>query len=235
MRGLSGQLVLACDGKEYAIAFAQGAVVGATSPVASDSAVRVAITANLIMSTQVGEITRQLAAAPSRDEVELIGELTRLAPDQVQRLRRRLVAQRAARTFSVDRGEFIVDDRVTIPVRSGVYLGARSNLPEQRLGDELARLGAWFQLKPDAVADLPYFGFTDVDKPLLSALHAGEDLAELEVKFREHGERAVRAIVYALACCNACETLAEPRAPTRQKPTSQGPPPPAVTGAPTHP
>jgi tetratricopeptide (TPR) repeat protein len=242
LRGVSGQLALAADAKVYRIAFARGAVVAGGSPIATDAAVRVALTANLMSSTQVGEVARQIAASPDRDEVELIAEAARLAPDQVRRLRRRVVAQRAARTFSVDRGEFVVDDRVTLAVAPGaevdiravVYLGARTNLSEQRLSEELGRLGAWFQLKDDALDDLAYFGFTETDKPLLAALRRGADLAELEVEHRDLGERAVRAITYALACCGACEVQATPRKPPPEQPRKSPSQPPRTqsSGAP---
>src|SRR4051812_21338973 len=74
MRGLTGQLTLTADGKKYCIAFQNGAVVGAASPVASDAGVRVALTGHLISSTQISEITRRLARFPDRDEVSVIAE-----------------------------------------------------------------------------------------------------------------------------------------------------------------
>src|SRR5215211_6782219 len=140
LRGLTGQLTLTCEGKQYRVAFNQGAIVAAQSPLANDAAVRIALTGNLITSSQVSEITRRLAAAPTRDEVDVLAELCRLAPEQAMKLRRRLVAQRAARTFSVDSGEFVVEDQTTLPVVAGseldvravIYLGATNNLSEER-------------------------------------------------------------------------------------------------------
>ena len=106
-----------------------------SSPLASDAAVRVALTGDLISSTQVADIARRQAAAPGRDEVEVIAEAAQLAPDQALRLRRRLIAQRAARTFAVERGDFVVEDEITLPVVPGseldvraiVYLGAQAD------------------------------------------------------------------------------------------------------------
>src|SRR3954465_12954588 len=95
VRGLTGQVTLSADGKAYRIAFSEGIIVSAQSPLASDAAVRLALTGNLISSTQVADITRRMAASPDREELELLGEIARLQPDQVSRLRRRLVAQRA--------------------------------------------------------------------------------------------------------------------------------------------
>jgi curved DNA-binding protein CbpA len=219
-RGLSGQLTLVGDGKPYRIAFHQGAVVGASSPLASDAAVRIALTGGLITSTQVADITRRIATSPHRDEVEVLAEAVKLAPDHATKLRRRLVAQRAARTFSVERGDFVVEDRIDVPVvpgseldiRAVIYLGARANLTEDRLATEVVTLGGWFQLKADVVGDLAQFGFTEPDAPVLQRLVTGSNLDDLEIAASDGvGAHGVRAIVYALVSCNACDVEAQPR------------------------
>ncbi|HEY0255357.1 MAG TPA: DUF4388 domain-containing protein, partial [Kofleriaceae bacterium] len=206
-RGLSGQLTVTFEGNPYRIAFERGAIVGASSPLASDAAVRLALTGGLVSSTQVSDIMRRVAASPHRDEIDVIAEAARLAPEQAQKLRRRLVAQRAARTFSLDRGEFVVEDQITVPVvpgseldvRAVINLGARGNLSEQRLHDELGQLGRWFKLQPDAVADLGQYGFTELDKPVLQELVTGANLSDIEHDHPDIGQRGVRAIVYSLA------------------------------------
>ncbi|HEU4615239.1 MAG TPA: DUF4388 domain-containing protein, partial [Kofleriaceae bacterium] len=232
LRGLSGQLTLVCDGKQYCVAFDQGIVVGAYSPVANDAAVRLALTGNLITSSQVGDILRRIAAAPDRDEVEVLAEACRLQPDQAQRLRRRLIAQRAARTFSVEQGDFVVDDQVEIQVVPGaeldvrtiVYLGARNNLGDERLGVEIGQLGAWFKLKPEAVDDLPQYGFTEDEKPILQMLLQGANLSDMQLSNAGLGVRTVRAVTYALAACGACETSSTPiAAPQRSQSPSVAP------------
>ena len=240
-RGLSGQLTVTADGKPYRIAFADGAIVGASSPLASDAAVRIALTGGLISSTSVADITRRVASSPHRDEIEVISEAARLGPDQAQKLRRRLVAQRAARTFSLEKGDFVIEDQVTVPVvpgaeldvRAVINLGARGNLSENRLSEELAMLGVWFKLVPDAVPDLPQFGFTELDKPVLQELIGGANLADIENDHPEVGDRGVRAIVYALAAYGACEVSAtevpsgrirKPSLPPPQRPGDSGPP-----------
>jgi hypothetical protein len=224
MRGLTGQLTLA---NQYRVAFDQGAVVGAYSPLANDAAVRLALTGNLITSSQVNDITRRIAAAPLRDEVEVLAEACRLQPEQAQRLRRRLVAQRAARTFAIDQGEFVVEDQVTVAVVPGsaldvrvvVYLGAKNNLREDRLAAELGQLGVWFRLKPEAIEDLPQYGFSEDDKPVLQLLVQGANLVDIELANVVLGARAIRAITYALAVCGACDASATagpslPRSPS---------------------
>jgi DnaJ-domain-containing protein 1 len=238
-RGLSGQLTITSDGKQYAVAFAQGAVVGSYSPLANDAAVRVALTGNLVTSTQVSDITRRLAATPNRDEVDVIAEAARLPPEHTQRLRRRVVAQRAARTFAVEQGEFVVEDRITVPVVAGseldvraiIYMGARANITEARLEAEVASLGAWFQIKKETIADLPQFGFTETERPVLSKMLGGADLVELLASATSDLDvRAIRSVVYALVSWGGCDVdpnprgrgLLEPR--TRTQPSAPPPP-----------
>lgn len=236
VRGLTGELAVVADGKTYRVAFNQGIIFGATSPLASDAAVRIALTSNLITSTQVADITRRMAAAPDRDEVDILAELARLGPDQAARLRRRLVANRAARAFSLDRGDFSVEDAFTIgylpgnelDVRSVAYLGAKNNFNEDRMAAELGALGGWFQLKQEAVEDLPQFGFTEIEKPILQSLLQGADLADMEQAHQSLGARTVRAVTYALVSCAACEIRPATRgarpASAAQRPPGQAAP-----------
>jgi tetratricopeptide (TPR) repeat protein len=228
LRGVTGQLTVVADGRRFLVVFDQGAVVAAWSPLASDAAVRVALTSHLVSSSQVPEISRRQAAAPERDEVELIAELARLGPDHALRLRRRVIAQRAARTFSVNHGEFVVTaaaELAILPgceldVRAVVYLGARVNLSEQRLADELDQLGAWFQLKSGIDDDLPQFGFSDVEQPVVERLRDGGTLAEIDAFASTFVDgRTVRAVIYALASCNACEIEAPPGQPRSRTPS----------------
>ena len=222
MRGLTGQVNIYADGKAFSVAFNQGVVAGAASPLANDSAVRVAMTGGLVSSTQVNDLSRRLAAANGRDEIAVIAEAVRLAPDQANRLRRRVLAQRAARTFSIESGEFIVEDRITVPVvpgaeldiRSVVYLGARNNLSDQRLEVELDQMGNWFQLKPEAAPDLPYFGFSDAERAVVDRLRSGASLMELHAAAPEVDGRSQRAIVYSLVACGACSATTAPPSPS---------------------
>ncbi|HET7499656.1 MAG TPA: DUF4388 domain-containing protein [Kofleriaceae bacterium] len=212
LRRHTGQLTIDSDGKRYCIAFADGALVAATSPVAADGIARIALTNHFITSTQVADLARRLALSPERDEVMVLAEAMGFSSEQVVKLRRKLVAQRAARTFSLERGEFVLDDVVTLPVfpevavdhRHAIYLGARTNLAEQRLIDDLRQLGAYFVLKPDAIDDLPRYGFEPGAQPVLEALKLGTSLPELEASHREIDPRFAQAIIYALVSCTAC-------------------------------
>lgn len=222
MRGLTGQLTLVQpDGKKYCVAFEHGAIVGASSPFPGDSVARVAVLHHFATSLQVSDINRRIAAAPDRDEVDILAEMNSLSPDKAHWLRRNLIAQRAARTFSVDAGEFVVDDTATIPTRrecaldarTVVYMGTFKFLRPDRLDDDLRPYGHSFVVRASAIDDLPQFGFAPADQPLVDALVQGATLPELEAKYRDPDPKTLRSIVYALLSCNACEAIAPVPAP----------------------
>jgi len=222
----------AADHKLYRVAFFRGAVVGATSPLAVDSVVRVALTGSFIVPAQVGELTRRVFSAPEQDEIKAVVEAASLSPEQGCDLSRRVILQRAARTFSIEQGELEVEDKITIPisleseidVRSVIYLGARMNLSADRLASDLRGFGSQFVLRPEALDELARFDFTEADQPILDALVIGTSLPELEATHRELDPRRAQAVMYALASCDAITvtpamhaTLA--RTPTLREPT----------------
>ncbi len=165
-------------------------------------------------------------------------EAANLLPPQADKLRRRLIEQRAARTFSLDDGTFVLHDQITIPVtsreldvRSVIYLGAHLHLSEQRLAIELRQLGTHFTLDPESSDQLHRFGFGDAERPILQALRAGTSVPELET-VRELDPRTARAVIYALAACDVATRVAVPRTPT---PPAIDSLPPAVVRTPTSP
>jgi len=237
LRNLTGQLTLhADDGKDYCIAFERGAVIGARSPLPIDAAARVALTNHLISSSQVADIARRVVADPDRDEIETLAEVCRFSSDQILRLRQRVIAQRAARTFAIERGTFVVDDQVAIPtwklaavdLRAVVYLGIRVNLSDARLVADLHQLGTQFALKPEATGDLVQFGFAASEYPIFDTLKLGATLSTLETAHPEVDPRTLQAMICALACCFACEARS-PAAPESAPPIAAAPSVPRTT------
>jgi hypothetical protein len=226
LRPTSGQLTIYADNREYAVVFSQGAVVGAYSPLPADAVARVALTAGLLTANEVVEVSRRQS---HDDGTDVVIEVGRLTPDQVARLRRRATAHRAARSFSLERGEFVFTDNVTagwhpdaaVDVRAVIYLGARLTLSEHRLASDLGLLGASFRLRDDAIADLGQFGFTDLERPILAALRQGASLYAVENAAPDVDQRTVRAVIYALACCGAVDAIGDL---IPQQPATAGPP-----------
>ena len=210
LQGRSGQLTLRGDGKVYRIAFSNGIVVGATSPVPADSVARIAIAQHLVNAQQAQAIAKALGRTKSED-VDRFAEATGLPPDKVRLLKRHVIIQRAARTFAVEAGEYRVDDRITIPVllgvevdvRTPIYFGVRQNLSQDRLSADLRKLGTRFMLRPDAAAQLSKFDLTDVEQPVIEALRDGTSIPELEAAHRELDPRMLLSVLCALGACDA--------------------------------
>jgi hypothetical protein len=227
--GRSGQLTLhTADHKVFRIAFAHGVVVGATSPQSVDSVPRIALAARLIAAEQA-RLWRKT------DDVDRLAAHTNLSARQVQELKRRVIIQRVARTFSVDAGDYVVEDRITIPVmfgievdiRAAIYFGMRMNLSEQRLTWTRLKVGSRFVLRPQAVEDLPRYGFGEDEQPVLDALRGGTCVPELEVAHRDLDPRMIEAVICTLAVCDsvisteviAPQEMSLSRSPTPREPT----------------
>lgn len=214
-RGASGQITLIADDKRYAIAFERGAIVAARSPMSADSAARVALTRRLATSQEIAELQRRLLANPSSDEIELLAEIAALSPAQVDQLRTDTIVRRAARTFSLERGEYIFEDKSCLPsrgfgvdIRAVVYHGIRMHLSAERLVADLRQLGgSRFVLEPQAADEMNRFGFCDGEWPILAALRDGASLPELEARYRDIDPRTMQAAVYALVACGTARVV----------------------------
>jgi hypothetical protein len=222
-RTASGQLTLvAADGKRYAIALSRGMVVAARSPLVADSVARIALTSHLASQAHVAELMKRVAAVPSNDEVDVLAALARMSPSQVTRLRTEVILRRAARTFAIERGEFMFEDQSCLPVhgcevdiRAVVYQGIRQHVSEPRLDSELRELGGGrFVLEPGAGDELHRYGFCDGEWPILAALREGANLPELEGRYRDIDPRTMRAAIHALVACGTVRVLAVGRTPT---------------------
>jgi tetratricopeptide (TPR) repeat protein len=207
-RRLTGELAVDVNtDSQLRVVLYDGAVVAASSPLASDSAARVGLTTNVVTSTQVAQIARLIAAAPGRDEIEVIAEALRIAPELALRLRRRVIALRAARTFALDRARYVVDDQIRLPIVPGsaldlrgvLYLGARTHVATARLASDVRLLGGRVTFTPELVEDLGQFGFGDAETPIVEALRAGQTVNELTANATDAERRLVNAVAYALA------------------------------------
>ena len=211
----AAELCIDAGDKRYKIAFEAGAIVGAQSPLTTDSAVRIATVNHFVPRGLAPEITKRVAAAPEADELDIVVEAAALTPDQAAALWKLIIAQRAARTFAIDSGRFSVVPEITIRRLPGtsvelgpvIFQGARLNLAEERLDAHLRGAGTYFVMRPDA--DLSRFEFADELQPLIDALSHGSNLPELEAKYRDIDPRTLRALIATLVACEQCEAFFE--------------------------
>jgi hypothetical protein len=221
LQRFTGQIRMDPAHPQHCIAFDRGFIVGATSPLATDSVTRVALTGHLITANQVPEIQKRLAAAAGRDEADMLAEAARIGAERAVALRRRLVMQRAARTFSLDTS-YSVEERITIPrhatcevdVRAVVFAGALGHLSPERLAQDLRQLAARFKLAPKALRDVPRFELPEAAAPVVDTIRVmPTSLPELEALHRDVDPRLIQAVVYALLACEAC-IFEQPRKPS---------------------
>lgn len=222
-RGASGQLTLvAADAKRYAIAFERGAIVAARSPLLADSVARVALTTRLASNAHVNELTKRAATMPSRDEIDALAVIAKMGAPQVAKLRHEVILRCAARTFAIESGAWVFEDKICLPLfgvevdsRAVIYQGTRMHVTETRLDRDLRDLGgARFVLEPGASDELHRYGFCDGEWPILAALRDGASLPELEARHRDIDPRTMRAALYALTACGTARVLAIGRTPT---------------------
>lgn len=222
-RGATGQLtLLAPDHKRYSIAFDRGVIIAARSPMVADGIARVALTNRFATPAQIAEVKREIVANPARDEADVLARVAQLSPSQVHRLRCDSITRQAARTFAVERGEYVFEDTICLPVhgcdvdfRAVIYHGIRMHLSEQRLAAELRQLGgARFALEEHAGDEIHRFGFCDGEAPILAALREGASLPELEARHRDLDPRTMQAAIYALVVAGTAHVVVVTRAPT---------------------
>ena len=213
--GRTGQItVRTAIGKVHAIAFSKGSLIGASSPLAVDTVARIATSLHLPAAAVMhsGPKRRPTGEDP---EVEAYVIAAKLTPEQIKELKHRLLVQRAARTFAIEKGTYTVEDRVTIPivlgvavdVRAVVFAGALLHLAAERMAAELAGVGSRFAFADSAAAELAKFEFGETDKPVITELRVGTSVPEVEARHRDVDPRRVQAVFYALATCGALVKL----------------------------
>ena len=215
-RSFTGDLIIEQAGKRFSVGWQGGVVVAASSPLPADAIARIALTAQLITSTQVADILR--ATNPGLDEVDVVADVARLSPDQTERLRRRALGQRAMRLFALEAGDLTLDDEPALPqwpdlgidARALIYAGVKAHYTDKRLEAELAALGVAFRLREAVISQLAQFGFSELEKPARARLRQESLTAEaLERAFPTIESKVVRAMLYTLAVTGAVE-LSDP-------------------------
>lgn len=207
------QLTVKSDGKLYQVAFINGLVVGAVSPAPADAVQRIALTQKLLAPSAVAAAVRIMGRA---DDVEKFVDAAGLVGEGQVRFKRRVLVQRAARTFALERGDYVVEDRITIPtvansdvdVRAVIYHGMRLHLSETRLSMHLRALGSRFILYPESAPYLEKFDLDAEAEPVIAALRGSTSVAELEATHRDLDPRLVHAVLGALATCNVITPIA---------------------------
>jgi hypothetical protein len=206
------ELTIRAGDRTHTVTFDRGFVVASTSPLAVDSALRVALTAHIVSSLRANQVKRALAIAPANlDELEVLGAAAQLTGEQLANLRQRILLQRTARTFALDQATYEIAEReplstppaLNVDIAAAIYLGVRMNLSDVRLAYDMRQLGTHFVLKPDAVDTIDRFGFGRAEQPIIDALIVGTSLPELEATFRDIDPRTTQSLVYALAACDA--------------------------------
>ena len=220
-RAVSGQLTAECDGGTYAIVFDRGHIVAASSPNVSDSAAAIALALDLITPAQIATIERWLDAVPEAEELQVLATVASLTAEEVHRLRRRVIAQRAARMIALESGEFVLTSTIAVPVYPDcemhvggvIYQAARLYIYDAQLRAFVTAMGTRFELRADAHDDLIYYGFGDTERPFLRSLAAGITLQMIQFMPTEADRRIAMSTLYALASCGAvyCETPASQR------------------------
>lgn len=218
--GHHGQLTLKSDGKVYQIAFANGLVIGATSPSPADTVQRIGLTNYALPVASVAAAVRIMGRG---DDVDKFTDAVGLTGTAAVEFKRRVLVQRVARSFSCERGEYVLEDKVTIPVlnrvvmdvRAAIYQGMRLHVDELQLAADLRQLGSRFILYPEAAPHLETFDFGSDADTILAELRGGTSIPDLEALHRELDPRLVVSVLCSLATCNVITPI-EARVPTAQ-------------------
>ena len=217
-RGVTGQLTAECDGNTYAIVFDRGHIAAASSPNLSDSAAAIALALDIITPAQIAKVERWLEAVPDADDLQVLATVALMTSEEVHRLRRRVIAQRAARMIALEHGDFVLTSTIAIPTHPDcemhiggvIYQAARLYLHDKQLRAVVSALGSRFEMRPEAFDDVPYYGFGDPERPFLRALAAGISLESILQMPAEPDRGIAMSVLYALASCGAlyCEPVA---------------------------
>jgi hypothetical protein len=217
----TGDLVMRDGERRYKTSWEDGRIVAAESSAPADSPGRVALSAGLVTSSHVSAAIDAMARAPGGDQLQILSELARLKPDQVAALKRRLLAQRAARAFALPDAVYVLDNARSLradpevpplDARWLVYYGVRMHYTVERLEREMgALLDRGFRLADDAATALPAFAFGEGERAVMDRLsqHAWTPRQLLGACVGVEG-RLVLSVLYALVACDCLEAGSVP-------------------------
>jgi hypothetical protein len=233
----TGDLVLREGERRYKTSWEDGRVVAAESPAPADNAARVALAAGLVTSTDVSATLETLSRTPGADAIQVLSQLARLKADQIAALKRRLLAQRAARAFALPDAIYVLDnarslradpDVPPLDARWLVYFGVRTHYTVDRLERELGGLlDRGLKLADDATPALPAFAFGEGERAVMDRLaqRAWTPRQLLGACAGIEG-RLVLSVLYALVACDCLEpgTVPIPTGPIARGTETQPPP-----------
>ncbi len=234
-------MILHQDERAYRLVWSKGRVIAAISPAPADSIGRVALTAGLVSSTQLGEMLRRLSEAgapeqasdPSR-QLEVLAEVARLSDDQIAQIKRRALLQRAVRPFALERASFVLDNEASVkrdpslPTLSARWLirqGLRIHYSEERLRAEMASLaGMRFRIIASARSQLDDFGFGEVERRWITSAIGrpeGQDIAAIAAECPDLSRTQLLVMVYTLVATDVLEVAGRsPPAQANQRPSN---------------
>lgn len=234
----TGDLILSQDGQEYRLTWHQGAVIEARSASPADSEGRVALTAGLVTSTQLGEVLRRVSESPGRDQLDALVEVARLSPEQRLAVKRRAMAHRALRIFALEQASFELDDAPTmardpelpsLSVRWLIYQGLRAHFTEERLAADLTAVdGMRLRVSEQGRAHLGEFGFGLAERRWVGAMIGqaearAQSLDEIVAACPDLTRKDVMVMVYALLATDALEAASGTRRPLSEAGAASGP------------
>ncbi|MBK9072124.1 MAG: DnaJ domain-containing protein [Myxococcales bacterium] len=205
-KAFSGEIAINVAGKDVRLALHQGLLVGGESPYAADGALRLAAQSQVVSAAQVASLAGKVTG--TRAEADAVGRLAGLSMQDTARLRRRAIAQAAARTFQVEQGALQVDDRTSIDtaeslaldIRTIIMVGARQHFTQERARVEVARFGDVFVLPVSDDTALGPFALSPVEQLVVEALAREATFDQICRRCPQTDPTLVGAVMYALLC-----------------------------------
>lgn len=219
IKRFTGDMIMTQGGRWYKVTWQSGTVVAADSPSPADSFGRVALTASLVTSTQLGDALRIAQSDPGRSQLQVLTQVARLSPQQVLTVKRRALALRSARIFALADASFVLDsapslardpELAPLSARWLIYQGLRTHYDEERLESELtSALGSRFRLLPTARPALREYGFGADAKGCVDELGSRPmSIDDIVTEFPRMTRKAVMAMVYALLATDSLSVAA---------------------------